>query len=185
MFKPIHIISIVFIALLACTEKSNKTDETELTEKVKAYLFLNDSATVQTEITDTMHAEELNELIAQIEKNMFLIDQDLDTLSLMIDDRSYKMLAYQKQVDETTLLRKSKYKDSLATTEVDLLKLKLRQAQLTAKRTDFKQTNRVLMHLRRSVWANIAGFEVDVKYTKNNEPVMLQLLVDANFNVID
>lgn len=180
------ILSTLFVTIFcACAGKSEKSSQFQIEESVKSYLFLPDSSLVEAEITDTLRTDELEKLLEQVEKNLSLINQDLDTLSIMIDDRSYKILDYRKMVEETSLLRKAKYKDSLLSMEREVLELQLKQAKLTEKRVGFKQTNRILLHLKRSVWADIAGFDVNVKYGSAEEQVELELLLDANFEVVD
>lgn len=173
------------VLMIACKGESGLTDKELIDQNVKDYFFLSDSVDVQVEITDTLHVEDLNELLATVENNIKLINQDLDTLSLMIDDKAYKKLAYEKEIEAGGLFRKNKYEDSAKAAEFTLLEYQLKQSQLLAKHNSFKQTNRILLHLQRSIWANVAGFNVAANYVAEGDSVNVDLLLDANFNVVD
>ena len=41
------------------------------------------------------------------------------------------------------------------------------------------------MHLKRSVWADIAGFEAMVHYELGDEVNDLVILMDADYNIVD
>jgi hypothetical protein len=174
-----------FFVLASCAGTSKQSNEDLLLENVKSYFFLDDSISVQVVVADTIHADEVEEMLATIEKNLNLIDQDLDTLSLMIDDKAYKKLGYEQALEKTILIGKNKYKDSLNWAENALLDLRLKQSILSSKREGFKQTNRVLLHFKRSIWANIAGYNVIVDYTIGDAPMHFDLVTDANYTIVD
>jgi hypothetical protein len=174
-----------FFLLVSCGGKNKQSNEDLLKENVQAYFFLDDSVNFQVVVEDTIHADEVEEMLATIEKNLNLIDQDLDTLSLMIDDESYRKLGYEEAIEKSILIGKNKYKDSLAWAEKNVLELKLKQALLKAKKESFKQTNRVLLHFKRSVWANVAGYNILVDYTIDDAPMHFDLVTDANYNIVD
>ena len=174
-----------FFVLVSCAGKNKQSNADLLKENVKSYFFLSDSVDVEVTVADTIHADEVEEMLATIEKNLNLIDEDLDTLSLIIDDRSYKKLDYEKAIEKAVLIGRNKYKDSLNWVEKELLELQLKQAFLKNKREEFKQTNRVLLHLKRSVWANVAGYNIMVNYILGDAPMQFDLLTDANYNVVD
>lgn len=174
-----------FFLLASCAGTNKQSNSDLLLENVKDYFFLDDSIAVEVEIADTIQADEVAEMLATIEKNLNLIDQDLDTLSLMIDDRAYKKLGYEQMLEKSILIGKNKYKDSLNQVENALLDLRLKQALLSSKREGFKQTNRVLLHFKRSIWANVAGYNVIVDYNVGETPMHFELVTDANYTIVD
>lgn len=182
IFGAIFALGLVF---LSCKSEPQLSDQDQINREVKNYLFLDDSIAVDVTVEDTMYTDELEEMLATLENNMSLIQQDLDTLSLMIDEQAYKKLDYQNQLEEPKLFGNNKMEETLLKTEKRLLELKLKQWELRAKKLEFKQTNRVLLHLQRSMWANIAGFNVDVTYPMNGAEISVGLLLDANYRVID
>ena len=186
MFRLVvlSLLSISFF-LGACTSEHKMSDSDQISENVKNYFFLSDSINVDVQITDTLYSDEVEELIARVDKNLNLVDQDLDTLSLMIDDLAYRKLAYEKRAEEVILLRKIKYQDSIKSAEFVLMNYQLKQSQLSSKRTSYKQTQRVLLHLKRSIWANVAGFNIVANYVAEDDSLNFTLLLDANFNVVD
>jgi hypothetical protein len=180
----VGLIGCVFI-VASCGGKTKQSNAGLLLENVKTYFFLDDSIAVQVEVVDTIQADEVEEMLATIEKNLNLIDQDLDTLSLKIDDKAYRKLDYEKALEKTILIGKNKYEDSLALAENALLDLRLKQAILSSKREGFKQTNRVLLHFKRSIWANVAGYNILVDYTIDGTPMHFDLVTDANYTIVD
>jgi hypothetical protein len=146
---------------------------------------LEDSIRVNTVAEDTIFVDNLNEMIAQTEKNLNLIGMDLDTLSIMIDDAAYKKLTVEDQSFQNRLAGGEEWVDSLKVLELRLLKLQLQQARLKNQQHQFNQTNRVLFRLKRSVWANIAGFHIRAEYVQAKDTISMVLLTDANFNVVD
>ena len=74
--------------------------------------------------------------------------------------------------------------------EINALKIKTLEYRLKLKDLEFQkamfdQTNRILLHLKRSIWANIAGFEAIVHYELGEEVNDLEILMDANYTVVD
>ncbi len=185
----LRLIGLVFIGcffvLASCSGKNKQSNEDLLLENVKTYFFLADSIMVDVAVIDTIHSDEVEDMLATIEKNLNLIDQDLDTLSLMIDDKAYKKLGYEKAIEKSILIGKNKYKDSLSWAEKAMLELQLKQAMLTMKKESFKQTNRVLLHFKRSVWANVAGYNISADYVVEEDSMHFELVTDANYTIID
>lgn len=179
-------VTAVLFSFAACKGESKSSSASEeMEENVRNYFFLDDSVDVKVAVMDTLYTEDLDEMLGTIESNLNLIGQDLDTLSLMIDDQAYRKLAFEEKMDQAVLIGRNKWKDSLHSAETTLLDYKLKQAQLSSKREGFKQTNRVLLHLQRSVWANIAGYNIAVQYDLEGEPLNLELLMDANHVIVD
>ena len=174
-----------FFVLISCAGKNKQSNQDLLEENVKAYFFMEDSLSVEVTVVDTIHADEVAEMMATLENNLYLIDQDLDTLSLMIDDKAYQKLAFEKELEKSIFIGKNKYKDSLNWAEKALLNLQLKQALLNEKRESFKQTNRVLLHFKRSVWGNVAGYNVFVDYLRDGAPIHYDVVTDANYTIVD
>lgn len=175
----------LIIGFASCNKGSKQSDQDQIEENVRAYFFLSDSIEVDVQITDTIYVDDLDKMLETVENNLSLINQDLDTLSLMIDDAAYQKLNYEKEVLNAGFFSKDKYLDSMHNAEKTFLEYQLKQALLNSKKDGFKQTNRVLLHLQRSIWANIAGFNIQVNYKFSGNPIELELLMDAQFNVVD
>ncbi len=173
--RLIYILSV--ITLFSCSTNKNQSGELQIVDNVKNYLFLPDSTQINLVITDTLFKENLEELFTSLDNNIFLIEADLDSLSNLIDDASYKKLNLERE--------ETKKQDLLHNLEKRILQFKLMQAQLNTKRQGFKQTNRILMHLQRSITKNIAGFNIVVDYELDKSPIQLEFLLDANYSVVD
>lgn len=182
---PFFYLSLAFISLslFACKAEPKQTDEQKIEANVRDFFFLTDSVDVNIEIVDTLFQDELEEMLTTVNQNLNLMDNDLDSLSGMIDRASYTQLNYENELK--VAISKADIQDSLAAAKLTVLQYKLLQAELDARLFRTKQTNRILLHLKRSIWANIAGFNIQVSYTLDNDLVELDLLLDANFNVVD
>jgi hypothetical protein len=111
-----------------------------------------------------------------VEDNKILIAQDLDTLSTMIDAQAYKKLDLEKTNASS---------DSVLTATNKLLLLQLKQAQLLMQNESYEQTNRILLNLKRSVWADIAGFNIKLDYQFNGQKFEFEMMLDANFQTVN
>lgn len=168
-------VAVLSSLLLSCKE-SNKLSDQELMEKnVRNYFFMGDSVQVDIQITDTLHIKDVEEIIANLQNNDRLIQLDIDTLSLMIDDWNYKSLNNQNSNNQLAA-------DSC---KIKALQYQLKQKELLFKQAEFNQTKRIFLHLQRSTWADISGFEATVHYEIENEVNDLLILMDANYNVVD
>lgn len=160
------------LVIVSCTGESKTSDQEKIEKNLRTYFFLSDSVAVNYEITDTLTSPELEDLIKSVENNKLLIAEDLDTLSTMIDAQAYKKLDLEKTAASS---------DSLLSATNQLLLLQLKQAQLLMKKESFEQTNRILLNLKRTIWANIAGFNVAVHYVLNGQNFEFDMMLDANF----
>ncbi|MEX1003647.1 MAG: hypothetical protein WDZ35_16125 [Crocinitomicaceae bacterium] len=171
-----YILPLITVILVACSggETEDVSDQDVIEHNVREYLFLNDSLEVSSSITDTIFVSDLEEMLNTLEKNLMLIQQDIDTMQLIIDH-----LAYANMQDESPSIEMDPKQ------EVKLLKHQLKLQQLETKKTSFKQSNRVLLHLRRSQLNSISGYKISAQYLHKNKPVTISLLMDADFCVID
>ena len=174
-----------FFVLSSCSGKNKQSNDDLLLQNVKAYFFLADSILVDVAVIDTIDSDEVEDMLAAIEKNLNLIDQDLDTLSLMIDDKAYTKMDYEKAIEKSILMVENKYKDSLNWAEKALLELQLKQAKLAMKKESFRQTNRFLLHFKRSIWANVAGYNITADYMVGEDSMHFELVTDANYKIVD
>ncbi len=186
MFRFYPLFTLFFISLLFSCNVEKKVDAVDqINTNVRSYFFLPDSIDVRIEVTDTLRVDDLTEMLDQVNKNLNLIDGDLDTLSLMIDDQAYAALYVEQELDKIILLNRKGLEDSLHKTRITKLEYQLKQAQLMAKKQVFKQTNRLLLHLKRSVENEIAGYNIAVRYTLNDEILDFKLLLDAQYMIVD
>jgi len=176
---------LLFVIISSCTSKQPIADLDQIKANVRDYFFLADSIEINVEVIDTLGNDDLAEMMDQVNKNLNLIDRDLDTLSLMIDGQAYAAMYVGEELDKKLLLNRSSLEDSLQHTSIRKLEYQLKQAQLIAKKQVFKQTSRLLLHLKRSVKNGVAGYNIAVHYAVDNELLDLELLLDANFNVVD
>lgn len=186
MFRSLFIVlGFLSLTFFSCKSESKLSDTQKIEANVRDFFFLTDSVEVQIEITDTLFVTDLEEMLATVNQNLNLMDRDLDTLSARIDKVAYAKLNYEKELESAGLFRKNAVKDSLTDARFSLVQYQLQQAQLQARLLGSKQTNRILLHLKRSVWADVAGFNIHVVYQMEDDSVDLDLLLDANFNVVD
>lgn len=173
--SPVVFALVLAVALISCKGEKKLTDQETIEKNVRAFFMMGDSVDLEITITDTMYIEELQAMMETVEENNLLIQLDIDTLSLMIDDWNYKAL----DLEKTNQILPSK------DAKIKALEYKLKMRELESKKAVFAQTNRILLRLQRSIWANIAGFEAKVHYQLGDEISDLEILMDANFNVID
>ena len=166
--------------MISCKGEKSISDDQKMENSVRNYLFIGDSIDVSISITDTISIDDLDMLMSTTNVNLNLIQLDIDTLGSMIDDLAYGL---QKPDSNTSLEMvpgaEVSFEDYL------LVRYKLQYAELNAQKFKFTQTNRVLYQLKRSVWANVAGFDVLAKYELNGEELETMVLMDAEFRVID
>ena len=168
------LVSISFI-FISC-KGDEKLSDSELIEKnVRAFFFMGDTVDVEVTVTDTIFDTELAEMLATVEENTRLIQMDIDTLKVMIDDWTYKALDLEK-INQLVEAKDTKIKS---------LEYRLKLQELELQQAQFGQSSRILLHLKRSIWANIAGFEATVHYELGDEANDLEILMDANYTVVD
>ena len=163
------------ILFLSCKGEDKLSDQELIEKNVRTFFFLDDSVKIDVTITDTLRTSELNEMLTTVDDNFNLIQQDIDTLQLMIDDWSYKALELEKQ----NALTESK------DARIKSLEYRVKLKELEAQKQVFVQTNRILNRLQRSIWADIAGFDATATFTSNGETNSHVLLLDAGYNVVD
>lgn len=186
MKKYISIITILFTTILISCNSESKVDTSKLIERnVRKYFFLEDTLALEIKIIDTLKAANVEEMLAQVNENLFSVNEDLDTLSLMIDDVAYNRLNFEKELEGANIFNKSNYKDSINLAEKTILQYKLTQALIRERKTAYNQTNRLLLNLKRSIWADVAGFNITVSYRAGEQMIDLELLLDAEYNIVD
>lgn len=172
-----HFIYLPFILLgfYSCNGESKLSDQDLMEKNVRNYFFMGDSVEVEVTITDTLRINDVEEILANIQNNIGLIQLDIDTLQLMIDDWTYKALDFEKNAKLT----------EASDAKIKSLEYRVKLKELQYKQAEFSQTNRIFLHLKRSTWADISGFEAAVHYETGDEVNDLVVLMDANFNVVD
>ena len=175
-------LGILLIAFSSCKGEKELSDIEQIEANAKKYLFLGDTIDATVSIIDTLHIAELEQMIAKTDENLFFVQKDIDTLSLMIDDLSYQILEEGGNVEMSLNLEEE---TEVSNKEYQLLLYYYKLEQLKALSLSYSQTNRILYHLKRSNWADITGFEVKVNYEIDNSPIETMVLMDADFNVVD
>lgn len=172
-----HLIYLLFIipTVYSCSGESKLSDQELIEKNVRNYFFMGDTVDVEVTITDTLKANQVEEILTNIQNNIRLVQLDLDTLQLMIDDWTYKALDFEKAGKLT----------EASDAKIKSLEYRIKQKELQYTQAEFAQTNRIFMHLKRSTWADISGFEAKVHYELDNEINDMIVLMDANFNVVD
>lgn len=175
----------IALSISSCKSEEQVNDLTHISDNVRAYLFLSDSVEMDIEILDTLKVPDLEDLLSTIKRNIFLIGEDLDTLSLMIDDKAYTGLRMEQAIEGKSgeALRVSE--DSLRQNQHILLEYQLRQAQLSIKEISFQQTKRILLHLKRGAVSDVAGYNVRTSYVLDADFITMDLLLDAQFTIVD
>jgi hypothetical protein len=178
--KSFIVFSVAFL-LIGCKgqTESQRSDEEKMAEGVRTYFFLDDSVSVSVEVTDTIFTDELDEMLETIDQNLNLVQEDIDTLGAIIDSAAYDNLQY-----EGTLYPES-IDNKMASRRLKVSKLRLKLAELNAKKLEFQQSKRVMLNLRRSHFNNTAGYEIGTSYALDGQQLDFELLMDADFRVID
>lgn len=161
--------------LATCSGSAKKSDQQRMEESVRNYFFMGDSVQVTVTVTDTVYSKDLDFMLENTEENIRLVQLDIDTLQLMIDDWNYKALDFEKTGNTLEAL----------SAKNKALGYQLKHKELEYTRASFEQTNRIFLHLKRSTWADISGFEATVSYELGEEKNELIVLMDADFNVVD
>lgn len=176
-----YLIPIFLLFLVACKgeTESLKTDAERIEEGVRKYFFMGDSLDVTCEVVDTIYTKELDEILDVTQENLRLIQLDIDTLNSIIDDRVYANLEERKHLYPESIDQKMALKD------LEVARMKLKMAEFKAKKVEFQNSNRLYLHLSRSSFANISGYGIHVHYQMNEQAADLQVLMDAEFNVVD
>jgi hypothetical protein len=176
------ILSFAIITLfVSCKSEKKLTDEELMEQSARTYFFMGDSVEVEVTILDTIYTDELTETLDMIDANISLVQQDIDTLNTMMDDLVYNE-------DTIPVLKAKTYHqvccEDAKRTET-LLGYQLKLKDLNMKKLEFKNSSRLFLHLKRSIWANIAGYEANVHYQLNDEVADIKVLMDADFNIVD
>ena len=169
-------VSLAFIVLYSCKGERQLSDTEKMQESVRSYYFLEDSAKVKVAITDTLYLPSVFEMMGNVRKNIGLVQMDIDTLKIMIDDRSYRQLESIESENGSADRQQAK---------VELLQMELKLRGLEFKKQQFIHTQRVLNHLRRKAWADVAGFNVQVSYQMDGEMTDAEVMMDGEFEVVD
>lgn len=170
--------------MMSCkNDESVSQSDIEIIEaNVRSYFFMGDTVDLKVSIADTIHSEELEDMLAMLDTNLMLIQQDIDTVNSIIDALSY---ADKEASNKLSAMGFEKAEYEALQRENPILEYKLKLKDLEYKKLNFQQSNRIYLHLKRSTWANVSGFEVDVHYELNEEKADLKVLMDAEFNVVD
>ena len=174
------------MALISCkgSSESSLTDQEKMEQSVQTYLFLGDTIDVAVEVVDTILVEELDQMLTTIDENLFLVQEDIDTLEGMIDTLAYEKMEYEKSV-MMRAIGLDRYTREVNEIQVPLLQHQLKMAELRATKLSFKQSERIMLALRRTQLNSVAGYKVVSTYTIRGEQVELGFLMDSDFRIID
>lgn len=173
----------MFIMMSCKNDKSLDQSDIEIIEEnVRNYFFMGDTVELEVSVADTIFSEELENMLAMLDTNLMLIQQDIDTVNSIIDALSY---ADEEESNKLSAIGFEKAEYQALQRENPILEYKLKLKELEYKKLNFQQSNRIYLHLKRSIWANVSGFEINVHYKLNNEEADLKVLMDAEFNVVD
>ena len=179
-----YLLPIFALFLFACKGETEyiQTDAEKIDISVRNYFFMGDSIEIECTIVDTISAKELDVILETTEENLRLIQLDIDTLNSMIDELAYENLQIDQKVHTRTAERD---RELYIQRYFPLNQYKLKMAAFKAKKMEFQNSNRLYMHLKRSTFANISGYGVSVHYKMGEEEADLQVLMDANFDIVD
>lgn len=165
------------LVLTSCDNSKNDVSTNDKLEKsVRHYFSMGDSIEVSTEITDTIFIEELKAMQDNVSKNFNLAQMDIDTLDYLIENWENEMFNIQDNGGSESEINKAK---------VMVQMYQLNQADTKIKQLNYKNSNRIFSDLERETKGNISGYEVETTYILKDEKNTLNLLFDANFNVVD
>lgn len=176
-----YLIPIFAFFLIACSGKINddRTDDEKMRDEVRSYLFLDDTVAVSANVVDTIMVSDLDGMLATIEDNLMKIQWDIDTLETMIDTLAYENLEYEQHLYPESIELK------MASRNLRLTEYKLKMADLQATKMGFKQSKRVMLHLRRAQLNTVAGYEVVAHFIDKGENVELGFVMTADFRIVD
>lgn len=181
-----RLLSLFFISLFVFSCSSTEGEDVSANEKmrdeVRSYLFLGDSIEVQTTVTDTITSEELDGMMSTVEENLNLIQMDIDTLEMIIDDLAYSPIDMEGRMGITNL---PEMEEKTLIRDLEVKQNQLKLAQLDAQKLAFQQTKRVLLHLKRSEKDEVSGYEVEVSYFIDDEEVELGFVMNADYRIVD
>lgn len=175
----LYILPLLLVVACKGETESLQSSDNLIENGVRKYFFMGDSVKLECVITDTIYSKELDEIFETIEENIRLVQMDIDTLGARIDSMAYANLEERSHLYPESLDQKMALKD------LEVSKMQLVHADLEAKRTEFQNSSRLYMHLKRSIANNIAGYGVQVHYVLGEEQADLQVLMDADYNVVD
>lgn len=178
------VIPMIMLIMMSCKGENSVSisDQEKMEANVRSYFFMGDSVELKVTIADTIYAGELENMLAMLDTNLMLIQEDIDTANSIIDALTYANQEESKK-NPPKELDKEMFDDLKR--QNPILNYRLKVKELEYKKLGFQQSNRVYLHLKRSIWANIAGYEVDVHYKIDDEEADLKVLMDADFNVVD
>lgn len=182
-----YIFPIIGLVLLSCSGSSEgtKSDSDKMRDEVRSYLFLDDSVEVKTVVQDTISKDDVDGMLANVEENLNLIQQDIDTLESIIDTMSYQLL----DLGDAPIVQDPfrQYNEEMMRKQIELFLAghKLKMAELQAKKLSFQQSKRVMLHLKRSTLNSIGGYEILASYSMNGETIELNFLMDSDFKIVD
>ena len=169
------------LIIVSCKSEKKLTDDELMEQSARSYFFMGDSVDVEVTILDTIFTDELTETLDMIDANISLVQQDIDTLNLMMDELAYDAdnpPVLQTKTDHQVCCEASEKKEKM-------LGFQIKMKELNLKKLTFKNSSRIFLHLKRSIWANISGYEANVHYQLNDEVADIKVLMDADFNVVD
>lgn len=180
----LFIVPAFMFGMMSCKNDKalDQSDIEIIEENIRSYFFMGDTVQLEVSIADTIYSEELENMLAMLDTNLMLIQQDIDTVNSIIDALSY---ANEEASNKLSAMGFEKAEYQALQRENPILAYKLKLKDFEYKKLNFQQSNRVYLHLKRSTWANISGFEIDVHYQLNDEEADLKVLMDAEFNVVD
>ena len=176
-----------FVFLFACS--GSKSDLEKMEESVREYYFLADTAIADAAIIDTLTLELVEEMLANVDKNLNLVQLDLDTLGIIIENASYSLMELKKSMPDnpgggsySTILGLDA---EIYEKEIELLKLQLKQQKIEAKKEEYIHTGRILKELKRKSWADVGGFNVEISFFLEGVSQNAEVLMDGEFNIVD
>ena len=176
------IIPAIMFGMSSCKHEGglSQSDHELIEENIRAYFFMGDTVELEVSVADTVFSDELEGMLAMIDTNLMLIKQDIDTVNSIIDALNY---ADRDEGETTTNLKDVECQRLQKENPILFYQLKLKEMEL--KKLSFQQSNRIYLHLKRSTWANVSGYEVNVHYKLNDQEADLIVLMDADFKVVD
>ena len=167
----------LLIPLLLFSCKEEMSDSEKMETEVRKYYFLEDTAEVIVEVSDTMYLPNVLEMLNNVENNLGLIQLDIDTLSTIIDEVAYANLDSAKNINDVP--------DQITVNDYRLMRYRMKMQELEAKRLQYIHTRRVLNHLKRNSWSDIAGFNASVSFHLDGEYIEDEVLLNGEYEIVD